>query len=112
MKYLLAVALIFTSAFTFAKEAEIGQDLNRQAIYFYGFDELGGFEEYSCVIDLGSFNLELEAVPHKKNGVQVGYKCVDYSYYLSPGASYMVSISLKPWPSDKAVPVTTFYIKP
>lgn len=112
MKYLLAVALLFTSFFTFAKEAKIGQELNRQVVYFYGFDQLSGFEGYSCIVDVGTFNLELEAEPNIKNGVQDGYKCIDYSYYLSPGSAYEVSISLKPWPSDKAVPVTTFYIKP
>lgn len=121
MKHLLLACLLTLFSFSLfaaeqgsteaVKEVEIGKDLNRQAIFFYGFDTLKGFEEYHCIVDLGGFNLELEAVPHTKGGVQVGYKCIDYSYYLFPDESYMVDIAFKPWPSDRSLAVTSFYIK-
>lgn len=93
------------------KEAEIGKDLNRPAVYFYNFKKLEPLEEYHCIVDLGSFNYEMEAEPYTKNGVHVGYKCIDYRYNMFTTESYMVDIAFKPHPSDRSVPVTSFYIK-
>lgn len=113
MKYLLTVVMLFSVAMgVSAQEVELGKDLNRDAIFFYGFDRATGFESYACVVDLGSFLYEMEAVERKDtSGNFIGYKCVDTGYYIESVPTFTVDIVLNPWPSDKEVPTTTFYIK-
>ena len=113
MKYLLAVVMLFSVAMgVSAQEAELKKDLNRDAIFFYGFDRANGFESYACVVDLGSFLYEIKAVERKdRSGNFIGYKCVDTGYYIESVQSFTVDVVLNPWPSDKEVPTTTFYLK-
>jgi len=73
------------------------------------FAELGPFETYTCMVDMGTWFLDIRAVKRvTKKGTF--YECNYGGGFLSVNVEYKVFFVLKEWPTDRVSQSATFFL--